>query len=98
MVLFLLFFLFSYDLPPFLATFVFVLLLADASPFLLDFFLVAIISRSFMYILLLMIYLIGIIGKELREVSEVSLYDIELDNFLIAAKYATFGFLARKKR
>ena len=45
-----------------------------------------------------MIYLIGIIGKELREVSEVSLYDIELDNFLIAAKYATFGFLARKKR
>jgi hypothetical protein len=36
--------LFSYDLPPFLATLVFVLLLADANPFLLDFFLVAIIS------------------------------------------------------
>jgi hypothetical protein len=33
---------FSYDLPPFLATLVFVFLLADASPFLLDFFLVAI--------------------------------------------------------
>jgi hypothetical protein len=32
-----------YDLPPFLATLVFVFLLADASPFLLD-FLVAIIS------------------------------------------------------
>jgi zinc transporter ZupT len=38
------FFLFSYDLPPFFATLVFVFLLADASPFLLDFFLVAIIS------------------------------------------------------
>ena len=42
----LVFFLFSYDLPPFFATFVFVFLLADASPFLLDFFLVAIISWS----------------------------------------------------
>ena len=46
---------FSYDLPPFLATLVFVFLLADASPFLLDFFLVAIYLDSFMYILLLMI-------------------------------------------
>jgi hypothetical protein len=47
---------FSYDLPPFLATLVLVFLLAEASPFLLDFFLVAIMSRPFMYILLLMIY------------------------------------------
>ena len=38
---------FSYDLPPFLATLVFVFLLADASPFLLDFFLVAIILIFF---------------------------------------------------
>jgi hypothetical protein len=49
---------FSYDLPPFLATLVLVFLLAEASPFLLDFFLIAIISRSFMYTLLLMIYLV----------------------------------------
>jgi hypothetical protein len=40
--------LFSYDLPPFLATLVFVFLLADASPFLLDFFLVAIYLDLFM--------------------------------------------------
>lgn len=39
--------LFSYDLPPFLATLVLVFLLADASPFLLDFFLVAIILPSY---------------------------------------------------
>jgi hypothetical protein len=38
---------FSYDLPPFFATLVFVFLLADASPFLLDFFLVAIISMIY---------------------------------------------------
>ena len=38
---------FSYDLPPFLATLVFVFLLADASPYLLDFFLVAIILIFF---------------------------------------------------
>jgi hypothetical protein len=43
----LVFFLFSYDLPPFLATLDFVFLLADASPFLLDFFLVAIISMIY---------------------------------------------------
>jgi hypothetical protein len=43
----LVFFLFSYDLPPFFATLVFVFLLADASPFLLDFFLVAIISMIY---------------------------------------------------
>jgi hypothetical protein len=41
------FFLFSYDLPPFFATLDFVFLLADASPFLLDFFLVAIISMIY---------------------------------------------------
>jgi hypothetical protein len=43
----LVFFLFSYDLPPFFATLDFVFLLADASPFLLDFFLVAIISMIY---------------------------------------------------
>jgi hypothetical protein len=32
-----------------------------------------------------------IIGSE-GEAKEVSLYDLELDDFLIAAKFATFGF------
>jgi hypothetical protein len=32
-----------------------------------------------------------IIGSE-GEAKEVNLYDLELDDFLIAAKFATFGF------
>jgi hypothetical protein len=38
-----------------------------------------------------------IIGKEKGGFSEVGLHDIELDNFLIAANYATFGFFRTKK-
>ena len=69
---------FSYDLPPFLATLVLVFLLAEASPFLLDFFLVAIISRSFMYTLLLMIYLV-----------RLDLWSFQFNRVILRISYAT---------